>query len=139
MNNFNRLIFSLAIILINIVGYSQTEIKGTVYGDDGSGLPFCNIREKGNSLNVVVSKVDGSFTINADNNDTLIFSFVGFKNKEVAVQNIKNGILNIELNPNNKLLEDAVVIGYGSLKRKDLTGSIGSIKSEELELSLIHI
>ena len=78
MNNFNRLIFSLTIILINVVGYSQTEIKGTVYGDDGSELPFCNIREKGNSLNVVVSKVDGSFTINA--NDTLIFSFVGFKN-----------------------------------------------------------
>ena len=133
MNNFNRLIFSLAIILTNIVGFSQTEIKGTVYGDDGSGLPFCNIREKGNSLNVVVSKVDGSFKINADNNDTLIFSFVGFKNKEVAVQNIKNGILNIKLNPNNKLLDDAVVIGYGSLKRKDLTGSIGSIKSDELE------
>ena len=40
--------------LTNIVGFSQTEIKGTVYGDDGSGLPFCNIREKGNSLNVVV-------------------------------------------------------------------------------------
>ena len=116
--SITKLVFSLIIFTsINFVGYSQMEIKGNVFGDDGSGLPFCNIREKGNSLNVVVSKIDGSFTINANKNDTLIFSFVGFKNKEVAVQNIKNGILNIELKPNNKLLEDAVVIGYGTLKR----------------------
>ena len=50
MNNFNRLIFSLTIILINVVGYSQTEIKGTVYGDDGSELPFCNFHAPTNIL-----------------------------------------------------------------------------------------
>jgi TonB-linked SusC/RagA family outer membrane protein len=138
MNYFQKCIIKLAlsllvIILFDVVGYSQTQVKGVVSAEDGSSLPFCNIRAKANSLNVVVTDIDGSFKINTEKNDTLIFSFVGYKTKEFAVKNIKNGTLNLELVPDSKLLDDVVVIGYGSLKRKDLTGAIGSIKAEELE------
>jgi TonB-dependent SusC/RagA subfamily outer membrane receptor len=138
MNYFQKCIIKLAlsllvIILFDVVGYSQTQVKGVVSAEDGSSLPFCNIRAKANSLNVVVTDIDGSFKINTEKNDTLIFSFMGYKTKEFAVKNIKNGTLNLELVPDSKLLDDVVVIGYGSLKRKDLTGAIGSIKAEELE------
>ena len=123
----------LVFFLFNVVGYSQTQIKGIIYEKDGSTLPFCNVRVKGDNQNVVVSEIDGSFKISTKTSDTLIFSFIGYKTQEIAVKNIKNGSLNLELRPDTKLLDDVVVVGYGSLKREDLTGAIGSIKSDELE------
>ena len=129
-----RKIITLIAFLISCIGIdAQTKINGVVNADDGSSLPFCNVRVKSNNTNVVVTDLDGYFNIEAKKTDTLVFSFVGFQNQEYPVKKIKNGTLNIILKENSKLLDDVVVVGYGTLKREDLTGAIGSIKSKELE------
>ena len=129
-----RKIITLIAFLISCIGIdAQTKISGVVNADDGSSLPFCNVRVKSNNTNVVVTDLDGYFNIEAKKTDTLVFSFVGFQNQEYPVKKIKNGTLNIILKENSKLLNDVVVVGYGTLKREDLTGAIGSIKSKELE------
>ncbi|GIR58101.1 MAG: hypothetical protein CM15mP65_06820 [Crocinitomicaceae bacterium] len=129
-----RKIITLIAFLISCIGIdAQTKISGVVNADDGSSLPFCNVRVKSNNTNVVVTDLDGYFNIEAKKTDTLVFSFVGFQNQEYPVKKIKKGTLNIILKENSKLLDDVVVVGYGTLKREDLTGAIGSIKSKELE------
>ena len=114
-----RNIITLIAFLISCIGIdAQTKISGVVNADDGSSLPFCNVRVKSNNTNVVVTDLDGYFNIEAKKTDTLVFSFVGFQNQEYPVKKIKNGTLNIILKENSKLLDDVVVVGYGTLKEK---------------------
>ncbi len=108
----------------------QFQVTGIVTDQDGGPLPAANIVEKG-TVNGVTTDFDGSFSIRLeDENAILVVSYIGFTTKEVPVDG--QTTLNISLEESTSGLGEVVVIGYGSVKKSDLTGSVASIKSEDL-------
>jgi len=117
---------------INIGGDEiiQRRVTGLVTNNNGTPLPGANVLEKGTS-NGTQTDFDGNFSLDvANENAVLSISYIGFATMEVAV----NGqtALNISLKENAEGLEEVVLIGYGSVRKKDLTGSVSQIKSEDL-------
>ncbi len=98
-------------------------------GDDGESLPGVNIIEKG-TTNGVVTDLDGSYNINLSPGATLLFSSVGYISEEIVVGN--QTVINITLAPDITQLEELVVIGYGTARRSDLTGSVVSVTGDDL-------
>ena len=75
--------------------------------------------------------LDGKFTVKAGKNATLVISYIGYQTQEVKAQSGK--VLSIKLLPDNAMLEEVVVVGYGSMKKNDLTGSVASVASKDIE------
>ncbi|MFK5972102.1 MAG: TonB-dependent receptor, partial [Flavobacteriaceae bacterium] len=114
----------------NIDLNQQLTIKGAVRGEDGNFLVGASIVEKG-TTNGTQSDFDGNFSLTVtDKNTILSVSYIGYETKEVQVANQTN--LVITLLESTASLEEVVVIGYGAVKKSDLTGSIASIKSKDL-------
>jgi TonB-linked SusC/RagA family outer membrane protein len=107
----------------------QLKVKGTVTGD-GSLLPGVSVAVKGDQVGSVTD-FDGNFEISANKDDVLVFSYVGFKTLEVDLEGRNN--LDVNLIADVSELDEVVVVGYGSVKRKDLTGAVSTIKSDEIE------
>ncbi len=105
-------------------------ISGTILNEKGEPVQSVTVTVKGTSRSVV-SNESGVFSIEADENDVLVFSSIGYSSKEIAVG--KNKTLSIQLATIVNALDDIVVIGYGSQKRKDITGAISSLKGETLK------
>lgn len=108
--------------------HAQNVISGTVVDKNHEGIPGVTILEKG-TANGTSTDLDGHFTLNVKTKATLVVSFVGYQTQEVAASG-KNLI--ITLLENSQLLNDVVVVGYGNMQRKDLTSSITTVKSDEL-------
>ena len=105
-------------------------IKGKITDKEtGDGLPGVNVVVKGTSSGTTTDG-EGSYTLSVPDNATLVFSFVGYISQEVVVGNRTS--LDISLAPDSKALSEVVVIGYGTAKKSDLTGSVGSVKEEQL-------
>ena len=136
MNKFKQLkfCFILSVLLIFVVSVSkaQTKIKvsGTVISSTGETLPGVAIKE----LNSKVSSqtdINGKYVIVVPSNTTLVFSYLGFQNVTRAI-NGKTEV-NITMLEDIKLLEQVVVVGYGTQKKKEITGAITSVKSEDID------
>jgi TonB-linked SusC/RagA family outer membrane protein len=109
----------------------QQEITGTVTSNDGEALPGVNIVIEGTTSGTVTD-AEGKYRINVPGNDAvLIFSFIGYLREEVVAGN--QSVINITLTPSLETLSEIVVIGYGTVKKSDLTGSVSSIKADELK------
>ncbi|WP_192579260.1 TonB-dependent receptor [Dyadobacter aurulentus] len=110
---------------------ADLKISGTVTDPAGSALPGVSIVLKGTQRGTV-SDVSGAYELEVpDQQATLIFSFVGYISQEEVVGGRRT--IDISLKVNEKALEDVVVVGYGSQKRKDVIGSISTIKADVLE------
>ncbi|GAB3655879.1 TonB-dependent receptor [Echinicola sediminis] len=123
--------FTLSLVLILLYGSitaQQLQIHGQVLDESSSGMPGVSILEKG-STNGTVTDLDGKFSLAVNKEASLIFSFIGYQTKEVKVVNQNE--LTISMDPNAMGLEEVVVIGYGTSQKKDLTGSITSLKLED--------
>ncbi|WP_169513405.1 TonB-dependent receptor [Flexithrix dorotheae] len=108
----------------------QLKISGTVTSaEDGELLPGVSILVKGTSLGTTTN-FDGKFVLEVPENSILQFSYIGFETQEVQLGNQTQLI--VALNPDMEQLEEVVVIGYGTQKKSDLTGSVSSIKAKEL-------
>lgn len=108
-----------------------TNIAGKVTNDKGEPLVGATVTEKG-TKNTAVTKEDGNFTINtSETKAVLIISYVGYNSKELAVSNQTN--VSIALLQTASNLNDVVVIGYGTLKKSDLTGAVATMSSENLK------
>src|SRR5918993_360022 len=106
-------------------------ITGRVTDESGAPLPGVNILIKGTTRGTT-SDADGVFNIEVDDaNAVLVFSFIGYELQEVSIDNRTE--VNVTLMPDIKSLEEVVVIGYGTRKKSDLTGSVGTVKAEELQ------
>lgn len=111
-------------------GILQTsKITGVVTDDFGEPVIGVTVRVK-NANAGAITDINGRYSVNASKTATLIFSFVGYKTQEVAVKG--KTTVNVVLQEDSHMLEETVVIGYGSVPKKDLTGSISSLKSEDL-------
>jgi TonB-linked SusC/RagA family outer membrane protein len=110
---------------VNQMSAQGKEISGVVTSaQDKLPLPGVNIMIKGTKT-VAVTGFDGEYIIKASPNDILVFSFIGFQNQEVAVGNQLK--LNVALSEDTNKLNEVVVVGYGTQKKSDLTGSIGVV------------
>jgi len=107
------------------------KVSGQVVDQSGEPLIGATIRLKG-AQSGVVTDFDGNFEISAPANGTLVVSYVGYKDREIAVRG--RAILNaIELESDAMMLEQVVVVGYGVQKKADLTGSVSIVNAEELK------
>lgn len=117
-------------------GYAQTNtVSGTVEDYEGELLPGVNVVEKG-TANGTITDIEGNYTLAVSPGATIVFSYIGFLTEEVAVNN--QSVIDIALVPDITQLNEVVVIGYGSVKRRDLTGSVASVKSEEIVETPTH-
>ena len=106
-------------------------VKGQVVDQEGEPLIGATVRLKGAQTGVVTD-FDGNFTIDVPGNAVLEVSYVGYKDREIAVRN--RAILEtIQLESDSQLLEQVVVVGYGTQKKADLTGSVSVVNAEELK------
>lgn len=120
----------LALILtINLYAQNST-IKGVVLDETDMPLIGATVMIKGSSTGTVTD-LDGNFTISAKKGAVISISYIGYKTQDVKYQDQKT--INVKLLPDNKTLEEVVVVGYGSMKRGDLTGSVSSIASKDVE------
>ncbi len=109
---------------------AQVTVTGTVYDDLGEPTGGAAIREKGTN-NGIASDVNGKFTLNVSKaNSVLVVSFVGFQTQEVQVAGRK--VINISLVPDSKLLDEVVTIGYGTMKKKLVTGATVQVKGDDI-------
>ncbi len=108
-------------------------VTGHVTDEQGEDLIGATIMEKGTS-NGVSADIEGNFTINVPANATLVVSYVGYDPMEVPVNGQKH--LNIVMKANAQMLQETVVIGYGSVKKSDATGSVAIVKPDEVEAGL---
>ncbi|MBN8824987.1 MULTISPECIES: TonB-dependent receptor [unclassified Spirosoma] len=106
-------------------------IKGTVTSETGETLPGVTIAVKGTTIGTTTNE-SGQYNLSVpDGNVTLVFSSVGYEKQEQSVGN--KTVINVVLKADMKALNEVVVVGYGTQQRKDLTGSVGSVKGKELE------
>ena len=120
----------MALFLMNVSwAFAQsTVVKGVVTDKQGEPLIGVNVVEKG-TTNGNITDLDGNFTITVEKGRTLVFSYVGFISQEVKVT---SNSMNITLLDDSQSLEEVVVVGYGTVKRKDLTGSLTSVDTKKL-------
>ena len=127
---FSKTLLSLFFLFVGLftISAQKIKIKGTVT-DGEMPLPGASVIVKGTS-NGAVTDFDGFYELNLNANDVIVISYVGFKTMEVSVNGQQT--INIQLIEDAAKLDEVVVIGYGTSKRKDLTGAISSIKSEDI-------
>lgn len=107
------------------------QVKGQVVDQDGEPLIGATVKLKG-AQNGTVTDFDGNFVIDAPANGTLVVSYVGFKDREVAIRN--RAIIDvIQLESDALMLDQVVVVGYGVQKKADLTGSVSIVNADELK------
>ena len=120
----------IALLVISAAAFAQTiTVTGTVLDDQGWPQMSAGVFEKGTS-NGTVTDLDGAYSIKVPADAVLVFSFYGFKDVEVPVDG--RTVIDVTMYPDNLLLEEVVVVGYGTQKSKDLTAPIVTVKGEEL-------
>ncbi|MGM9701934.1 MAG: SusC/RagA family TonB-linked outer membrane protein [Prevotella sp.] len=137
MNRTKYVLGTLCILVLMCLmpceAIAQTNtIKGTVSSSDGPVIG-ATVKVKGSS-NGVVTDLDGNYTIKANPGDVLSFSYLGMTTKDVKVG--KQTVINVSMSDDDKLLDEVVVVGYGKMKRSDLTGSVVSVNSKAIEKSV---
>ncbi|QNL22154.1 TonB-dependent receptor [Hyphobacterium sp. CCMP332] len=126
-----KLLLVCSIIVYSGMLFSQSlSVSGTVTTENGETLPGVNVIVQDTNMGTVTD-INGNYTIElAMPNATLIFSFIGFKNQVIPVEGRTK--INVTLIEDIGQLDEVVVIGYGSLKKSDMTGSVTSVKSREI-------
>ncbi|WGD34247.1 TonB-dependent receptor [Olleya sp. YS] len=125
--------FSFLLLIFTLSAFAQEyTITGNVTSEqDGLPIPTVNIIVK-NTSNGVTTDFDGNYSINnVPQNATLVFSYVGYTTKEVVVTN--GNPINVALSEDVEALEEVIVIGYGSQKRKEVTGAVSVVSSQTLD------
>ena len=117
-------------LLSSTLAFAQNKVTGTVTDKAGEPLIGVNVLESGTS-NGCITDIDGKYSLNVEKGKTLIFSFIGYSKQEVKVT---QNVMNVTMNEDTELLDEVVVIGYGSISRKDVTSSISTVKSKDLNV-----
>jgi len=134
MKSFNLKIIILFILIFagsSLVFAQSRIVTGRVTGSDtGETLPTATVAVKG-TIRGMITDMNGNYQIEIKQGDAvLMFSFVGYDPQEVEIGD--KTVINVELKAKSSTLEEVVVIGYGTVRKSDLTGAVGSIKAKEL-------
>ena len=115
-------------LLMSVTSFAQG-IKGTVIDENGEAVIGATIADKNDSKNATITDFDGNFVINVKAGQTIVVSYIGYETQELAA---KNG-MTIKIQPDNKVLDEVVVVGYGVQKKSSVTGAISQVKPEDME------
>lgn len=118
------------LLLVATSSFAQNAIKGKVSAKDGESLVGVNVAIKGTTRGTN-SDADGNYKLDVPNGSTLVFSYIGYLTKEVAVGS--QTTINVILETNDKILNEVVVVGYGSQTKKEVTGAVQTISSKEIK------
>lgn len=131
---FSRWLLMALFVLVNtgwVFAQSGTTVTGAVIDEFGEPLPGANVIVKG-TTNGTVTDLNGRYTvtITPEEKTTFVFSFIGYKTKEIVLGDKRE--INVQLNPDQEMLDEVVVIGYGSVKKGDVTSAVSQVKTDEL-------
>ncbi len=126
---FTQFFLTLTLILASLGVCAQVQVSGTIVDDAGTGLPGVNVLVVGTSTGTVTD-LDGNFTVTAPADAILRLSYIGFEAQEVAIEG--QSIINVTLASDANLIDEVVVVGYGSQSRESVTGAISSVSGEAL-------
>ena len=121
----------LCLVVLNVqMAFAQGKVKGTV--TDGSNDPLIgvNILVKGTDAGTITD-LDGQYEITVSPDATLVFKYVGYQDKEIQVK--KQTVINVTMTVDEQSLDEVVVVGYGTVKKRDLTGAVSSIGADKLK------
>ena len=136
LNKQHKVFMFLMLMILGISAYGQNvRISGTVVSDtDGSPLIGVTVQIKGTTKGTSTD-IHGVYSLDVNKGQTLVFSYIGFKNQEVKIDT-KN-TLNISLQEDFEVLDEVVVVGYGTMKRSDLTGAVVSVTNEDIKKNVV--
>ena len=121
-------VFLLLFIGIGTVTAQNVQVTGIVKDNSGEAVIGANVTVKG-STNGTITDLDGKFSVQASPNATLVISFIGYTTQEIKLQGKTN--VTVTLTEDSKALDEVVVIGYGTQKKVNLTGSVAAVKIDE--------
>lgn len=124
----HRFLMWLTFLFISVVsGYAQQmDISGRVLDSNKEPLIGVTVLLKG-SASGTVTDIDGNFSIKASKGETLVISYIGYKTQEILLSSDKATLI-VELLEDSEMLDEVVVIGYGTMRKKDLTGSVTQVR-----------
>ena len=128
----NKILISILLLCLTSTSlWAQiVNVKGTVTdGFDNSPLPGVAIKVKNKSVGTITDS-EGNYAITADRKDVLVFSFLGMNTEERRINN--QTVINVVMQSQSYMLDEFVAIGYGTMKKSDLTGSVSSIGSKDI-------
>ena len=111
-------------------------VSGQIVDSKGESIIGANIVEKGNNANGTITDFDGKFTLKVAPNATLVISYIGYKTIEMKASEIKAGHA-ITLQENAEMMDEVVVIGYGTQRKGDVTSAISSVKAEDFTVGKV--
>ncbi len=132
-----RQLLVIVLLGLGIVStYGQTKTVSGIVKSESGGEPLVGATVKVKETNTGgITDIDGRYTIQANLGQTLIVSYIGYRTKEVKVERTIR--IDILLQEDNEMLDEVVVVGYGTMKRSDLTGSVVSVTGDELKKSVV--
>ena len=131
MKSIFRTVLLLCLLLVVGSVQAQNVTKGVVTDQTGEPVIGATVMEKGNPSNATVTDFDGNFSLKVSGKNPIVISYIGLKTKEVDVKGKSQ--ISVKLEEDNTTLNDIVVIGYGSVRKKDLTGSVATVGSDALQ------
>lgn len=132
-DKMRRLMTALICVLLSFSAIAQKRltVTGVVSDENGAPLTGAGVMIEG-TLKGTVTDIDGKYSIEAATGTVLIYNFIGYKNHSVIVRD--NSVINVSLEPDRNILDEVVVVGYGTMKKSDLTGSVSSVSSKAIEV-----
>lgn len=131
MKNMRYMLLMLFAALSLGVSAQTIAVTGNVKDATGEPVIGASVVEKGKTSNGTITDLDGNFSLKVPANGSIIVSYIGMKTKEIAVKGQTK--VNVTLEDDSKALDEVVVIGYGTVQKKDLTGSVSSVSAKQLE------
>lgn len=122
-------LLSLLLMIPVLVFAQNLAVKGTVKDPFGNAMPGVNVLQVG-TTNGIITDLDGNYSINVPSNAKLSFSFIGYTTQTVSVSGKRT--INVTLNEDSKSLDEVVVVGYGTQKKSDISGSVASVDREAM-------
>ncbi len=124
------LVFLFLLCLFPLGAMAQSIVKGTVIDEAGEPIIGATVKVEGSNAGAITD-FDGNFSVNAASNATLNISYVGYVTQQVNVSGRSN--INVTLVEDTNTLDDVVVVGYGTMKKSDISGSVATINKEQME------
>ena len=127
-----QLFFTISMMLLSYTAFGQNGLTGQVIDNNNMPLPGVSVVIKGTTAGTITD-FDGNYNLNTELSDStvLVFSYVGFKTQEILVDG--QSVINVLMEEDKSMLDEVVVIGYGTQKKSVVTGAISGVKQTELE------
>ena len=124
-----QFLWLLVMVCLPVTAWAQGMVTatGTVIDANGDPMIGCTVQLKGSSVGTVTD-LDGHFQLKVPEGKMLVFSFIGYKAKEMKAAKL----MKVKMEEDSHMLDEVVAIGYGTMKRSDLTGSVVSVKAEDM-------